>query len=234
MNLRQCRLRSTGTRLLGAVLCASLAACAEAPAKPPSQTDEEPPAVEAEFVHKADEERVRALEREVDRLKADLVRAEDALVTVESRLQSSYSRANTVSSLAEAHMQLNKASGIAPWQSHKIEEAQHKLDIAQKQIDNEYFGAAMFFIYRANRIVEELNYEVKLVETTPQTMFINRPRVNLRSGPSTEDEVLTVLAKGAPVIRETRQDDWILIRTLTGFVGWVYHSLVTSKERYKP
>lgn len=234
MNLRQCRFRSTGTRLLGVVLCASLVACAQAPPTPSSQTEEEPPAVKAEFVHKADEERVQALEREVDRLKADLTRAEDALVTVESRLQSSYSRANAVSSLAEAHMQLNKASGIAPWRSHRIEEAQNKLDIAQKQIDKEYFGAAMFFIYRANRIVQELHYEAHLVETTPQTMFINRPKVNLRSGPSTEDEVLTVLEEGTPVVRETRQDDWILIRTLTGFVGWVYHSLVTSKERYKP
>lgn len=163
----------------------------------------------------------------------DLARAEDALVTVESRLQSSYSRANAVSSLAEARMQLNKASGVAPWRSHKIEEARDKLSVAQKHIDNQYFGAAMFFVYRANRIVEELNYEADVVRTTPGAMFINRAKVNLRRGPSTDNEILAVLSKGTPVIRESRQGDWVLVRTLTGFVGWVYSSLVTGKEQYE-
>ena len=189
------------------------------------------PTVDAELLHRA--ERVQALEREVQRLKIDLVRAEDALIGVESRLRSGHSRANAVSSLAEAQMQLNRAAKVAPWRSETISEARDKLDIAQKHIDNEYFGAAVFFVYRANRIVEELNHEADIVDKTSQVMFVNRPRVNLRIGPTTEDEILTILVRGTPVVRERKKDEWLLVRTLTGIVGWVHYSLVTSKKRYK-
>ena len=239
----------TNRSLITIASCVVLTSCAEvrslvpSPTTAPAQDVEEipltepkvPPVpdVETELYHRADAERVQALEREVERLKADLVRAEDALITVESRLRSGHSRANAVSSLAEAQMQLNKASETAPWRPDIIEDARDKLDIAQKHIDNEYFGAAVFFVYRANRIVEELNYEASIVDKTSEVMFINRPRVNLRAGPSTDKEILTVLVRGTPVVREKKRDEWMLVRTLTGIVGWVHRSLVTSRERYK-
>ena len=233
--------------LLVPTSCALIAGCAELPWTTPS-TDTEPgrevqetrlavssppptPTVDTELLHRA--ERVQALEREVQRLKMDLVRAEDALIGVESRLRSGHSRANAVSSLAEAQIQLNKAAKVAPWRLETISEARDKLEIARKHIDNEYFGAAVFFVYRANRIVEELNHEADIVDKTSQVMFINRPRVNLRGGPSTEEEILTTLVQGTPVVRERKKDEWFLVRTLTGIVGWIHYSLVTSKERYK-
>ena len=194
---------STHKRLIAVASCAVLIGCADllsqatSPSTGPVQDAEkvtltEPqtppvPDIGTELYHRADAERVQALEREVERLKTDLIRAEDALITVESRLRSGHSRANAVSSLAEAQMQLNKASEIAPWRSDIIKDARDKLDIAQKHIDNEYFGAAVFFVYRANRIVEELNYEASIVGKTSEVMFINRPRVNLRAGPSTDE-----------------------------------------------
>ena len=188
---------------------------------------------DVELLRRADRERVQALEREVERLKIDLGRAEDALIGIETELQSGHSRANAVSSLAEAQMQLNKATKVAPWRAEVINEARDKLDIAQKHIDNEYFGAAVFFVYRASRIVEELNHEADIVDKTSQVMFINRPRVNLRAGPSTENEIITILARGPPVVKEKKTNKWFLVRTLTGIVGWVHFELVTSKERYK-
>ena len=228
--------------------CGLVTGCAELPwinsvsNREPTQHVEEaqaapsvptPAQVEIELLRRAEIERVQALEREVERLKMDLLRAEDALVGVETQLRSGHSRANAVSSLAEAQMQLNKAAKTAPWRAETINEARDKLGIAQKHIDNEYFGAAVFFVYRASRIVEELNHEADIVDKTSQVMFINRPRVNLRSGPSTTDEILTILVRGTPVVREKKMDEWFLVRTLTGIVGWVHYELVTSKERYK-
>jgi len=181
------------------------------------------------LARRADEERINALERQVERLKMDLVRAENTLVAVESRLKSSHSRATAVSSLAEAQIQLNRTSEAAPWRTQEVERVRSKLDIAQKHIDNEYFGAAMFFIYRANRIMEQLDYEAGLVESTPNTMFVSRPRVNLRAEPSIDHEVLAVLGQGTPVVRETREGRWILVHTLDGLVGWIHNSLIDGK-----
>lgn len=241
MNFLQGRHGSTTRWLTAVTVCALVAGCAVT--QPETQPEAEPEAepvvkaapevaeAESEAARRADEERIRALEREVERLKMDLVRAEDTLVAVESRLESGHSRANAVSSLAEAQMQLNKTSDAAPWRPQEIDRARGKLDIAQKHIDDEYFGAAMFFIYRANRIIEQLNYEFGIVEASPQAMFVNRPRINLRSRPSIEDEILAVLTEGTPVIREERQGSWILVHTLNGLVGWVHQSLVTGKSR---
>lgn len=188
---------------------------------------------EAELIRRAEFERVQSLEREVERLRMDLRRAEDALIVVESKLRSGHSRAAVVSALAEAQIQLNKVSRAAPWRPDTISEAQDKLHMAQKHIDEEYFGAAVFFVYRANRIVEDLNYEASIVDSSAQVMFINRPKVNLRSGASTAEEILQVMVQGTPVVREKQKGEWVLIRTLTGMVGWVHRSLLTSKARYK-
>ena len=188
---------------------------------------------EAELIRRAEIERVHSLEREVERLKMDLLRAEDALIVVESKLRSGHSRAAVVSALAEAQLQLNKVSQIAPWRPDTISQAQDKLEMAQKHIDEEYFGAAVFFVYRANRIVEDLNYEANIVDSSTQVMFVNRPKVNLRSGASTQEEIIQVLVQGTPVVREKQKGDWVLIRTLAGAVGWIHRSLLTSKARYK-
>jgi SH3-like domain-containing protein len=45
-------------------------------------------------------------------------------------------------------------------------------------------------------------------------------------GPSTEEEVLTVLTLGTPVFPEGRDLEWILVRTVAGPVGWVHESLL--------
>lgn len=246
-------LRQSGNMRLAAVLlCALIVSCAELQPKTssPVTTGQNKPDVlpiptttvkdsklvkdsESDLIRRAEIEHVHTLEREVARLKMDLVRAENTLIAVESKLRSGYSRATAVSALAEAQIQLNKASRVAPWRLETIGEARDKLDIAQKHIDEEYFGAAVFFVYRANRIVEDLNYEANIVDNSAQAMFINRPKVNLRSGPSTSEDIVKILVQGTPVVREKQKGEWFLVRTLTGTVGWVHRSLLTSKGRYK-
>lgn len=237
---------SNKVALACAILCILIMGCAELQPKSAASTatarnkpDDLPipvagaTDVETEWIRRAEIERVHALEREVERLKIDLLRAENALIAVESKLRRGHSRAAAVSALAEAQMQLSKASRVAPWRSETINEAREKLEIAQNHIDEEYFGAAVFFVYRANRIVEDLNYEANIVDNSTQAMFVNRPKVNLRSGPSTNGDILRILVQGTPVVREKQRGEWVLVRTLTGVVGWMHRSLLTSKARYK-
>jgi Bacterial SH3 domain len=177
-----------------------------------------------------DQDRIRALEREVERLKADLNRAENTLVSVESGLRAGHTRADAVSALAEAHIQLNKATRLAPWRTDAIKEAGEKLDLARQNIDSGRFGAAVFFVYRANRIIEELQYESEMIKEHEGVFFINAAQVNIREGPSTDHTILSVLTSGTPVIQVERKDKWVLVRTTAGLVGWVHVSLLDRKQ----
>ena len=56
--------------------------------------------------------------------------------------------------------------------------------------------------------------------------FVTASRVNLRSGPSTDESVVTVVTEGAPVFPERIEGPWALVRVLSGPVGWIHTSLL--------
>jgi SH3-like domain-containing protein len=58
---------------------------------------------------------------------------------------------------------------------------------------------------------------------------INRPEVNMRSGPGTGYKVLWVLKRGYPLQVIGRQNKWYRVRDFEGDSGWVYAPL-TSRE----
>lgn len=182
--------------------------------------------IDAEVYRRAETERAARLAREVEQLRDDLRQAEEALVAVESGLRGSYSRADAISNLAEARIRVARAGGAAPWRAAQIAEARGKLDDAERQVEAGRFGAALFFVYRAERIADGLEAEARRVHGTPGTRFIRARRVNLRSGPSLGESVLAVLPAGTPVFPETRESPWVLVRTAAGEVGWVHAGLL--------
>jgi len=187
------------------------------------------PKIDVEVFRRAETERAARLAQQVERLRGDLQQAEEALVMAESGLLGTHSRADAVSSLAEARIQVERAGGAAPWRSAEHREAKSKLELAAYQIEAGHFGAALFFVYRAERIVDTLEAEARQVYGTPGARFIRGARVNLRAGPSTSEPVLAVLSDGTPVFPETRQQRWMLVRTSGGAVGWVHESLITTQ-----
>ena len=58
---------------------------------------------------------MKLLELEIDRLRADLGAAEQALVAVESGMRGGQTRAEAVSMLAEARIEVDRAQKRAPW-----------------------------------------------------------------------------------------------------------------------
>lgn len=201
-----------------------LAGCALTPA--PAAEPQPPAAPDPQVYRRAETGRAQLLAREVERLRADLDAAEEALIAAESGLRGNRTRADAVSALAEGHIEVDRAREHAPWLNPEIDEANEKLVEAERQIEAGNFGAAIFFTWRAERIAERSIEESSLASSTPGVRTIRSERVNLREGPSTRAAVLTVLTHGMPVFPEQKREGWLLVRTSRGHVGWVHESLV--------
>jgi hypothetical protein len=214
-------------QLLPWVLLPVLCGCSWLPfASEPELAPPPKPVIDVAVYHRAESERAESLEQEVARLRADLRRAEEALIAAESGLRAGYSRADAISTLAEAKIKVARAAEEAPWRSREVEEAQRKLVEADQQVEQGHFGAAVFFVYRARRLATQLLHEAELVRARPDASFVKVRRINLRAGPSTDYEVLAELTRGAPVFPERREGDWALVRASSGAVGWVHQNLI--------
>ena len=208
-------------------------ACATAPAPPPvvapkpaANTKIEP---SPEILRRADADRVRALEIEVERLRADLRAAEETLLAVESGMRGVQGRAEAVSALAETRIQVERAARRAPWRVDEASEARAKLAEAVRQLAAQHIGSTVFFVSRARRIADSLVAEADRVRSDHDTEFVRGHRVNLREGPSRESPVLSTLPAELPVFVEDREGDWCLVRTATGQVGFVRTDLLTRR-----
>jgi len=79
---------------------------------------------------------------------------------------------------------------------------------------------------RVNALLEA---EAERVYARPEARFVSGRRVNLRSGPSTHHEVVSVLPEGTPVFPESEDEHWVLVRTAAGSIGWVYDTLLSRQ-----
>lgn len=177
---------------------------------------------------RAAEERIELLERDIARLQADVRQAEETLVGIESGLRGVHTRADAVSSLAESRIEVERAAALAPWRGDELAEARRKLEEADRQVQAGSFGAAIFFASRARRIARTLITEGSTARQTSGLRYIARPRVNLRSGPSTEAPILGTLVRSTPVHPERREGTWVLLRTPSGTLGWVHGALLAE------
>jgi hypothetical protein len=178
---------------------------------------------------RAASERVERLEREVRRLHTDLKAAEEALIAAESGLIGNRTRADAVSALAEARIQVEQAAGAAPWRQDGLAQARSKLAEADRQIQDGHFGASIFFASRAERVADELIAEARQAAASPSTRWVSGRGVNMREGPTTRARVLSTLALRTPVFQEKVVGNWALVRTPAGEIGWVHRTLLAGR-----
>lgn len=192
----------------------------------PPHTPDSPRMSDIVVYHKAEIERADRLSVEVKRLQADLLRAEEALVKVESGLRGNHTRANAVSELAEARILVKHAAEQAPWRDKETAEARNKLAEAERHVQQNNPGAALFFVYRARRIAELGLLEAETVRSQPDTYYVSGDRVNLRLRPTIRGRVLRILENETPVFVERSKGEWLLVRVVSGSAGWIHASLV--------
>ena len=221
-------MRGKGGILLAAGLAAGLSSgCALfAPEAPPARTPEK---IDVSVYQRVADERAEVLERENERLRADLRAAEETLLAVESGMKGTQRGAEAVSRLAEARIQVDRAAKHAPWRSSTVAEARKKLDEAERQLAAGHVGSAIFFVSRASRIAAGLDAEADLVNRSPGARNVKPTRANLRAEPNTESPVLGVLTAQLPVFVEGTEGEWALVRTISGQVGWVRSDLLATR-----
>jgi len=212
-------LRST---LLLALLCWTIpTACTSPPPPAPQQV----PSVEI-AERRANREQIERLEHEVDRLRADLRQAEETLIAAESGLRTATTRADAVSSVADARIQVERATDRAPWRSREIKEAREKLQEAERQLKQGGFSSAIFFASRAQRAASMLVMEAEAAEAMQGLLKVSVAWANLRERPSTTAGISEVLMAKTPVYAEKSEGAWYLVRTPWGKVGWMHHSVL--------
>ncbi|ADH86989.1 SH3 domain-containing protein [Desulfurivibrio alkaliphilus] len=59
-----------------------------------------------------------------------------------------------------------------------------------------------------------------------EMVSVDRPKINMRSGPGTNHSILWELGKGYPLMVIGRQGNWMKVRDFEGDEGWVYQPLV--------
>jgi SH3-like domain-containing protein len=75
---------------------------------------------------------------------------------------------------------------------------------------------ALFFMFEAAQAAEYAS--------------IKKDGINIRSGPSTDDEVLWEVFQGYPVEILKREGDWAYIRDFENDKGWVYSPLLSDEK----
>ena len=231
------RARRLGALASGLSACLALSGCAllgslgrPAPAAPdPSLAAHELAHRDAEIYRQAQADRIQTLEREVSRLRHDVDEAESAMVTIESGLRGSQTRADAVSALAEARISVERADSSAPWRRAEIAEVKERLEEAERQFQAGNPGSAVFFASRAQRIADSLREEARRASAAEGARRVIAPRVNLRAGPSTEEAVLAVIVEATPLLPQRFEGEWVLVRTPDGTAGWIHTSLLATR-----
>lgn len=212
---------------LGVAVALLLSGCALFAPPPPVPAPPAPEPIDTSVYNRAVTERAELLERENERLRADLRAAEETLLEVESGMRGTQRRAEAVSKLAEAHIQVDRAAKRAPWRIGTVAEAREKLAEAERQLADGHLGSAIFFVSRASRIAAALDAEAAWVASAPGARSVKPRRANLRAEPSTESGVIDVLPEKLPVFVEATDGDWALVRTVSGQVGWLRGDLLS-------
>jgi hypothetical protein len=74
---------------------------------------------------------------------------------------------------------VERAARQAPWRAEEVQEAQRKLEEADRQLQAGHFGSAVFFSSRASRIAAALGREGRLVAEAGNVRFVSARQLTL-------------------------------------------------------
>lgn len=239
------------TTALRPVLCVYLAACSTGGAAPGPAPGG--PVVVDTVVVEADPELVGELEQRIAILRfqlfergaqlEDLQRRLEAArretVRAMARVQTSASRAEAASVMAETEIALETLAGAEDLvTAAEAAEAKGLLELSAQAFATENYGGALYLAIQARRLAREGELRATLQEqgdlerdevffALPLPLETTRDS-NVRAGPGIGHRVVFTLAGATPVVGRSYSGQWVHITDDEGRRGWIFHSLVTS------
>lgn len=170
---------------------------------------------------------VQETRRAVARLEHELGKSRRELDSLTAQLRPMRSPADVVSALADARVALDRVGeDAASWESSRVEEGRAQLAEAQRHLAADRVGSALFFVLRARRITADIRDYRRLVAGTEDTKYVRVDQANVRTEPSLDGAVVTVLGRATPILSLGRDDDWLRILAPDGRYGWIHGTLV--------
>ena len=240
------------------ILAVAVVACTPAlpPAAPPAPVVAAPTPPPAPVVVAAPETvtvRDPETERELARLRVQLLERSAQLAEMERRLgetttevvramarsRTLATRAEAASAIAEAEVTLQQLRGRAGQQaSEEARQAEAALRAGSAAFDAENFGGAVYLATQAKRAATA--GRGRLAESGGATTrggeqafalplpLTTTARANLRAAPGTSAAVVATTAAGTPLTGHAYAQEWIRVTMADGRSAWVHQSLVRS------
>jgi len=230
---------------------AGVTACARsAPSTEPS-TRESPPA--GRVVRETVTVRDASLERRVARLELQLMEKDaqiealttrlsdtrDEVVRTMSRLQTTTSRAEAASGVAEAEVALQTlraTPGASQAGGGELNQIAALVRRSSQEFNRQNFGGALYLATQAKAQANAVRGRLSAVdrgETRPGETFFEVPvqlkatsRGNVREGPGTTFQVLFSVDAGSLLTGTSYADDWVRVTDGGGRSGWIFRNLV--------
>jgi hypothetical protein len=186
---------------------------------------------------------LRLLERDaqIEQLQSRLDDARQEIVRTLAKLQTTASRAEAASAMAEAEVSLQTLRGTtgAPG-GPEVSQAANLLQLGQVEFDKQNYGGALSLAIQAKGLAtagrDRLLVGGAQADLRPGEVLFALPlelkttgRANVREGPSSSARVVFSLDAGAPVTGYSYVDLWVRVSDATGRAGWVFHSLVDRR-----
>lgn len=174
---------------------------------------------------------------EVNQLILDQQNTIQEMVRIQAKLLSRNSRAETVSTMAEATMLVNKAKEVAQGdQTILVDRADQLLEMSSVELDEENYDGATFLANQSAVLVQaiiNLNNQKTAKEGSVQfeaqfaiPLEMNSlSNINVRQGPDMQSAVVFSLEKDKIVTADGYFKEWIHI-SVSDQQGWVYYKLI--------
>jgi hypothetical protein len=182
---------------------------------------------------------LRLLERDavIEQLQSRLDDARQEVVRALAKLQTTASRAEAASAMAEAEVSLQGLRGMTGAQgTPEVAQTANLLQLATAEFDKQNYGGALYLANQAKSLAGAGRDRLlggAQTDLRPGEVLFALPlnlqttgHANVRERPSTSARVVFSLDTGAPVTAYSYSDLWVRVSDATGRTGWMFHSLI--------